>query len=69
MTGIVRHPHGPRVYVAGIRVHHGSAGLAVALIALAARRRWIAAAALCVVGHDLADFPWRDCDNHPTRHC
>jgi hypothetical protein len=64
VTGIVRHPRGPRLYVAGLRVHHGSAGLAVAAAAVALRRPSVAAAALVAVAHDRADFPWRDCDNH-----
>lgn len=67
MTGIVRHPHGPRVYVAGLRVHHGSAALCVAIAATVVRRPRIAAAALCAVAHDASDFPWRDSDNHAPR--
>lgn len=64
MTRVVRHPHGPRLYVAGVRVHHGSAALALAVAAVVARRPRVAAAALIAVAHDARDFPWRDCDNH-----
>lgn len=64
MTGVVRHPDGPRVYVAGVRIHHGSAGCALALAALARRDLLLAAAGIALVADDLADFPWRDCDNH-----
>jgi hypothetical protein len=64
VTGVVRHPCGPRLYVAGVRIHHGSAAAAVAIAALAARRPLIVAAALVAVAHDARDFPWRDCDNH-----
>lgn len=64
MTGVVRHPHGPRVYVGGVRLHHGSAGCALGVAALASRRRWLGLVALALVAHDVRDFPWRDSDNH-----
>lgn len=70
MTGIVRHRCGPRVYVAGMRIHHGSAGCALALVGLARRDLVLTAAGMAMVVDDLSDFPWRDCDNHtPTRCC
>jgi hypothetical protein len=65
VTGVVRHPHGARLYVAGVRVHHGSAGCALALIGLARRNLLLTAIAGAMVIDDLADFPWRDRDNHP----
>jgi hypothetical protein len=64
VTGIVRHPWGPRVYLVGLRVHHGSAGCALALVGLARRRLWVAAIAAAMIVHDAGDFPWRDADNH-----
>ena len=64
MTGVIRHPRGPRVYVAGLRIHHGSAGLAAALVGLAVGSPPLVIAAVVAVAHDGADFPWRDCDNH-----
>lgn len=64
MTGVVRHPNGPRVYVAGLRVHHGSAGCALALIGLTRRNLVLTAIATAMVVDDLSDFPWRDCNNH-----
>jgi len=69
VTGVVRHPSGPRVYIAGLRVHHGSAGCALGLAALIARSPWLAGAALALVLHDARDFPWRECDNHEPRGC
>jgi hypothetical protein len=64
MTGVINHPHGPRVYVAGRRLHHGSVGLALAIVAAAAHRPRLAAIGLVLLAHDAADFPFRDCDNH-----
>jgi hypothetical protein len=64
VTGIVRHPYGPRVYVVGVRVHHGSAGCALALVGLARRDLLLIAAGIAMVVDDLGDFPWRDRDNH-----
>lgn len=66
MTGVVRHPSGPRLYVLGRRVHHGSAGAGVALVALAVRRPRLVVAGLALMAHDVQDFPWRDRDNHET---
>lgn len=72
-----RHAYGPRVYVLGRRVHHGSAGaIGVAsylasyrVSYLASYRSYPAARALVALGaialwHDRADFPFRDIDNH-----
>jgi hypothetical protein len=67
VTGVVRHPCGPRLYVVGVRVHHGAAGCAIALVGAALRSRLVAAAGLAMVVEDLPDFPWRDRDNHAPR--
>ena len=67
MTGVVRHPWGPRLYVGGIRVHHGSAGCALGIAALVARSPWLTLLALALVLHDACDFPWRESDNHAPR--
>ncbi|MQA76494.1 MAG: hypothetical protein GEU88_19590 [Solirubrobacterales bacterium] len=64
MTGIVHHPWGPRLYLAGLRVHHGSAGCALALAGLKRHAPLLTVAGLVMVLDDLADFPWRDCDSH-----
>lgn len=59
---VIRHPNGPRVYVAGRRVHHGLA----ALIALpfCGRSRALRLVAVTALAHDIRDFPFRDIDNH-----
>jgi hypothetical protein len=67
MTGVVRHPYGPRVYLAGWRIHHGSFGLALALTAVAVHRRRVALIGLALIAHDARDFPFRDRDNHAPR--
>lgn len=64
MTRLVSHPNGPRLYLCGRRIHHGSAGCALAVLGALAHRRsaWLAGALM--VAHDARDFPWRDSDNH-----
>lgn len=64
MTGVVRHPHGPRLYVASLRIHHGSAGCALALIGLARHGAVLSAVGIAMAVHDRSDFPWRDRDDH-----
>lgn len=59
-----RHPAGPRTYLAGFRVHHGTAGIAAIVSYPAHRSRAILAAGTLALIHDLQDFPFRDCDNH-----
>ena len=58
-----RHPAGPRLYVAGRRVHHGSAG-AIGALTLARRHPLLGAICVALLWHDRRDFPFRDCDNH-----
>lgn len=53
---IQRHPNGPRVFLAGYRLHHGVTGLAICGLCLAARRRRAALAALALVLHDAHDW-------------
>ena len=62
-----RHPAGPRVYLAGVRVHHGTAGLAAIVSYPVHRRRSVLAAGLAALAHDFQDFPFRDCDNHERK--
>ena len=64
MTGVIHHPRGPRVYVAGLRIHHGSAGLAVAAAGIVVGNPILMIAGAIAVAHDWRDCPWRDCDNH-----
>jgi hypothetical protein len=67
-TGFVDHPCGPRLYLAGRRVHHGTAGIALAALALFAHQPRFAALGVAMIAHDAGDFPWRDCDNHAPVH-
>lgn len=61
---LIHHPHGPRLYVAGVRVHHGLAGLiGAALCALTGAHKLAATLALYGAS-DWRDFPFRDTDNH-----
>lgn len=46
LVRIDRHPHGPRVYVRGRRLHHGLSGVA------------LTAVGLVLITHDRHDFPW-----------
>jgi hypothetical protein len=64
VTGVVRHAWGPRVYLAGRRVHHGSAGCVVGALGLALGDPLLTFAGIGMVAHDIRDFPWRDRDNH-----
>lgn len=61
---IQRHERGPRVYVAGQRVHHGPAFGMAAILCWRNRWRLVAAALGAVAATDYRDFPFRDCDNH-----
>lgn len=64
MIDIRRNPHGPRLYVGGRRVHHGVLGTVLALGALVAKRRRVAAVFIVYAASDYKDFPFRDIDNH-----
>jgi hypothetical protein len=58
---IHRHPYGPRVYVGGLRVHHGLTGavlLACGLLAPAAGRPVVVSLAVLLMVDDAHDFPW-----------
>lgn len=64
ILSISHHPHGPRLYVAGRRVHHGLAGGIAALALLSTHHRSLALATAAYAATDWRDFPFRDCDNH-----
>lgn len=55
LVTVVRYPSGPRVWIAGQRVHHGATGLLLA--AILRRHRRAAAACLLLAAHDRRD--WR----------
>lgn len=61
---IHRHERGPRVYLAGRRVHHGPAYGLAAIFCWSRRWRLLAAALAGIAATDWRDFPFRDCDNH-----
>lgn len=69
MLRVERHPRGPRAYVGGKRLHHGTAGLIAVLLATLLRRHRrlsaaIAAGGGAAIAHDRKDFPWTDGQNH-----
>lgn len=71
MIRVLRHPSGPRVYVAGLRLHHGTVGVALIVGGATVRRRAKVAAAAAAAGalllahrREYRDFPFRDTDNH-----
>lgn len=55
LVRVVSYPQGPRVWIAGQRVHHGATGCA--LLALARKRPLLAVAGALLVAHDRRD--WR----------
>jgi hypothetical protein len=61
---VQRHTRGPRVYLAGRRVHHGLAFGLAALLALTRRHRRLALALGAWAATDWRDIPFRDRDNH-----
>lgn len=54
LIAIRRYPQGPRVWIAGQRVHHGATGAMLAIVARRHRRLLAAAILLCL--HDRHDF-------------
>ncbi|MBA2348172.1 MAG: hypothetical protein H0V81_07745 [Solirubrobacterales bacterium] len=63
LIAIDRHPNGPRLYVQGLRIHHGLTGAVLFASSLLARpsrqRRALRACALAMIAEDGHDFPWR----------
>jgi hypothetical protein len=54
---IVKPPgHGPRLYVGGLRVHHGASGSLLAAAALLGKRKRTALLGLALCIHDLHDL-------------
>ena len=52
---IVSYPSGPRCWVLGQRIHHGSIGVLLIGIGLTVSSRTLSAAGLMLVAHDRAD--------------
>ncbi len=61
---VASNPRGPRVYIVGKRVHHGSGGALLALAALKMRQRKVAALLAIWAITDWRDFPFTDACNH-----
>lgn len=53
---IIKHPNGPRLYVASLRVHHGLTGAACVALGAARRRRSLFLAGWLLMLHDAHDF-------------
>lgn len=68
MLRIEHHPNGPRVYVLGLRLHHGLTAAVVVVGALATHHHAIAALAGVAMIEDLHDFPWRLREQCPHEH-
>lgn len=51
--------NGPRLYVHGLRVHHGLTGSALVAVGLLTHERALVGCGLALVAHDAHDFPWR----------
>jgi hypothetical protein len=65
MVRIDKHENGPRVYLAGKRLHHGTVGLGLTVTALKIKKlRPLALVGLAMIYHDRHDFPWTDKNNH-----
>jgi hypothetical protein len=61
---VKRHERGPRLYVAGLRVHHGPAFGLAAILCWRCRWRRIAIALGAYAATDARDFPFTDGCNH-----
>lgn len=49
---------GPRVWILGVRVHHGLVGVLALTAGVVLRRGSLAALGALAVWHDAPDFPW-----------
>lgn len=58
LVRLERHPNGPRVALAGQRLHHGAAGVLVAALGARARSPLLCAAGACLAIHDRHDWRW-----------
>ncbi len=55
---IERNTNGPRVYVLGLRLHHGLIGAALLALGLARSERSLVLAGVALIADDAHDFPW-----------
>lgn len=52
---IQRHPSGPRLFIGGYRLHHGTSGCALAIASILARHPRLALVGLALAAHDWHD--------------
>lgn len=52
---VVRHPSGPRLYVASLRVHHGLTGCVLTALGAARKQRALVVAGWVLMAHDAHD--------------
>lgn len=57
IVSVRRYPQGPRVWIVGQRVHHGSVGVVLCASLLSRRARALALVGLILAAHDAHD--WR----------
>lgn len=58
LISVAYRPGSCRLYVAGLRCHHGLSGLAIALIGVLTRNRALFLVGCLAVAHDWKDYPW-----------
>ncbi len=58
MLRLDRNPHGPRLYLCGLRVHHGLSGLVLAAIGACVHSRALVAVGTLALADDWRDFPF-----------
>lgn len=64
MIRIVKHERGPRVYLVGLRVHHGTTGIVCMFVGRIMKYKLLHALGCALVLHDAKDFPFTDNNNH-----
>ncbi len=56
MIRLQRHELGPRVWICGVRIHHGATGCLLALAGMLTNQRRAVLAGLALCAHDRADY-------------
>jgi hypothetical protein len=64
---IERHNNGPRVYLLGLRLHHGLTGALLCLAGFVREERHVLVLGLLLIADDAHDFPWRLRERLPHR--
>ena len=57
----IEHPpgHGPRLYVLGLRIHHGLVAAVALPLTMICNKRILVLLAFAALCEDLHDYPWR----------